>query len=172
MSSNSNHSNLHPPTHSKIRNVPIVLKSSQPSRSPHQHQNQPPHQHQNIPIQIKTATPPLSVPRSALLLSPRSQPLSPRKGSNLSPKMPNFDYRTLSPSKTSHSPQSSRLKPGDSWFTTPPAELKILNISPAAKGVILGQTQHPQSVARIQELEAPRIAPEEAPEAEKQVSEF
>jgi titin len=40
------------------------------------------------------------------------------------------------------------------------------------KGVILGQTQHPQSVARIQELEAPKQAPEEAPEADKQAPYF
>uniref|UniRef100_A0AC35GIM6 Ig-like domain-containing protein n=1 Tax=Panagrolaimus sp. PS1159 TaxID=55785 RepID=A0AC35GIM6_9BILA len=69
--------------------------------------------------------------------------------------------------------QITRLKPSDSWFTTPAPELKVLKLfSPTAKGVILGQTQHPQSVARIQELEAPKERPEEAPEADKQAPYF
>ncbi|TKR69858.1 hypothetical protein L596_021954 [Steinernema carpocapsae] len=41
-----------------------------------------------------------------------------------------------------------------------------------AKNAIIGQTQHPSSVARIQELEAPKPAPEEAPEAAKQAPKF
>jgi hypothetical protein len=47
--------------------------------------------------------------------------------------------------------------------------MKILNLSNSAKSRIIGDTQHPTSVARIQELEAPKQLPEEAPEAEKQV---
>ncbi|KAK0408252.1 hypothetical protein QR680_003855 [Steinernema hermaphroditum] len=41
-----------------------------------------------------------------------------------------------------------------------------------AKSVIIGQTQHPTSVARIQELEAPKPLPEEAPEAAKEAPRF
>lgn len=38
-----------------------------------------------------------------------------------------------------------------------------------AKAAIIGQTNHPESVARIREIEAPKTAPEEGPEIEKQV---
>lgn len=48
--------------------------------------------------------------------------------------------------------------------------MRLLNLSPLAKSAILGDTHHPDSVARIQELEAPKPLPEEVPEAEKQVS--
>ena len=38
-----------------------------------------------------------------------------------------------------------------------------------AKSLIYTDTQHPESYARIQEIEAPRPLPEEVPEPEKQV---
>uniref|UniRef100_A0A183D0T1 Ig-like domain-containing protein n=1 Tax=Gongylonema pulchrum TaxID=637853 RepID=A0A183D0T1_9BILA len=41
-----------------------------------------------------------------------------------------------------------------------------------AKERILGQTQHPSSVARIQEIEAPKAAPEEIPDAAKEAPRF
>ncbi|CAD5224123.1 unnamed protein product [Bursaphelenchus okinawaensis] len=40
------------------------------------------------------------------------------------------------------------------------------------KSKVLGDTQHPTSVARIEELEAPKLAPEEEPEQEKQGAHF
>lgn len=43
-------------------------------------------------------------------------------------------------------------------------------ITVAAKSLIYTDTQHPESYARIQEIEAPRPVPEEVPEPEKQVS--
>uniref|UniRef100_A0A183EMB0 Ig-like domain-containing protein n=1 Tax=Gongylonema pulchrum TaxID=637853 RepID=A0A183EMB0_9BILA len=42
----------------------------------------------------------------------------------------------------------------------------------SAKERILGQTQHPSSVARIQEIEAPKAAPEEIPDAAKEAPRF
>ncbi len=47
--------------------------------------------------------------------------------------------------------------------------LNILNLPPAAKSAILGQTHHPSSVARIREIEAPRAAAADMPEHAKQV---
>lgn len=48
--------------------------------------------------------------------------------------------------------------------------MRLLNLSTLAKSRIIGETQHPTSVARIQELEAPKPLPEDVPEAEKQVN--
>ena len=110
------------------------------------------------------------------------------KKRNVSPPKTNTEI----PRSSSLSQKVTRLKPGESWYSTPPPELRVLKLlkpetpvvwkpkeslplkpnenSFPAKGKILGNTHHPESVARIEELEAPKPAPEEAPEAEKQVN--
>lgn len=54
----------------------------------------------------------------------------------------------------------------------PQSSLFLNQVTSLAKERILGQTQHPNSVARIQEIEAPKPAPEEAPDAAKVVRFF
>uniref|UniRef100_A0AC34FV34 Uncharacterized protein n=1 Tax=Panagrolaimus sp. ES5 TaxID=591445 RepID=A0AC34FV34_9BILA len=163
---------LHPPTHSKIRNIPIVIKSSSASS-----------RQQYPPISLKVASDEaakIGLPKSAFLLSPKKQQQYPpavaakENFNNSFSKIPinkNSENNFLPKNQQQPQQPQKRLKPNDSWFTTPAPELKILklNFTPAAKGVILGQTQHPQSVARIEELEAPKLKPEDAPEADKQV---
>uniref|UniRef100_A0A7E4ZS77 Immunoglobulin I-set domain protein n=1 Tax=Panagrellus redivivus TaxID=6233 RepID=A0A7E4ZS77_PANRE len=90
-------------------------------------------------------------------------PLSSLYMSALKPRPPSKD--TVSPGKAkaaSVSPRSSLLLKNDVNIVPPPAAL----------GKVYGQTQHPQSIARIAELEAPKLAAEEAPEAEKQAPYF
>lgn len=59
---------------------------------------------------------------------------------------------------------------GNSFFL----RLQILSVNNLflAKSKIYLDTQHPQSVQRIHEIEAPKVAPEELPEVEKQVGFF
>lgn len=45
----------------------------------------------------------------------------------------------------------------------------LLNLSNSAKDAILGAVQHPRSYARIQEIEAPKPAPQEVPDLPHQV---
>ncbi|VDK45179.1 unnamed protein product [Anisakis simplex] len=47
-----------------------------------------------------------------------------------------------------------------------------LSFSCKAKAAIVGQTHHPTSVARIQEIEAPKAAPAESPELQKESPRF
>lgn len=49
------------------------------------------------------------------------------------------------------------------------SSMKLLKLPNSAKDAIVGGVQHPRSYARIQEIEAPRPAPVEIPDAPKEV---
>jgi len=48
--------------------------------------------------------------------------------------------------------------------------MSLLNLPTSAKEGILGQVQHPKSYARIQEIEAPKLKPQDVPDLPKQVN--
>ena len=52
------------------------------------------------------------------------------------------------------------------------SSMKLLSLPSLAKDAIVGGVQHPRSYARIQEIEAPKPAPVEAPDAPKEVKSF
>lgn len=49
------------------------------------------------------------------------------------------------------------------------SSMKLLSLPHLAKDAIVGGVQHPRSYARIQEIEAPRPAPADVPDAPKEV---